>query len=89
MGRFTGKKAVVTGGTHGIGLATVWALLEGGAEVILTGRSQQNVESVRQELGTKAQVVCSDTANMADIDTLGALVAERFGQADFVHINAG
>ncbi|MBC8135291.1 MAG: SDR family oxidoreductase [Fibrella sp.] len=84
-----GKRAVVTGGTHGIGLATVRALLEGGAEVILTGRSEQNVESVRQKFGEKAQVVCSDTANMADIDTLGALVAERFGQVDFVHINAG
>lgn len=87
--RFSGKKAVVTGGTHGIGLATVRALLNGGAEVILTGNNAQNIAAARQELGTKAEVVRSDASNLADIDALGRLVQERFGQVDFVHINAG
>lgn len=87
--RFAGKKAVVTGGTHGIGLATVRALLNGGAEVILTGNNKQNIEAARQELGTKAEVVRSDASNLADIDALAMLVRERFGQVDFVHINAG
>ncbi|XXY49905.1 hypothetical protein WME91_01990 [Sorangium sp. So ce269] len=36
MKRHAGKKAAVTGGTHGMGLATVKALLDGGAEVLLT-----------------------------------------------------
>lgn len=87
--RLSGKKAVVTGGTHGIGLATVRALLNGGAEVILTGNNAQNIAAARQELGTKAEVVRSDASNLADIDALGRLVQERFGQVDFVHINAG
>jgi NAD(P)-dependent dehydrogenase (short-subunit alcohol dehydrogenase family) len=41
MSKYTGKKAVVIGGTIGIGLATVKTLLEGGAEVLLTGRNDR------------------------------------------------
>ncbi|XXU22249.1 SDR family NAD(P)-dependent oxidoreductase [Sorangium sp. So ce861] len=45
MKSYAGKKAVVTGGTHGMGLATVKALLDGGAEVLLTGKNERNVEA--------------------------------------------
>jgi NAD(P)-dependent dehydrogenase (short-subunit alcohol dehydrogenase family) len=41
MNKYAGKKAVVTGGTAGIGLATVRVLLEGGAEVLLTSRNEE------------------------------------------------
>jgi NAD(P)-dependent dehydrogenase (short-subunit alcohol dehydrogenase family) len=51
MDKYDGKKAVVTGGTHGMGLATVQALIEGGAEVLLTGRNEQNLDAARRELG--------------------------------------
>ena len=47
MKKYIGKKAVITGGTHGIGLATAKALLEEDAEVIITGRNARNVEVVR------------------------------------------
>jgi NAD(P)-dependent dehydrogenase (short-subunit alcohol dehydrogenase family) len=57
MGKYTGKKAVVTGGTHGMGLAIVKALLEGGAEALLTGRNEQNLEAARREFGARAHVV--------------------------------
>jgi NAD(P)-dependent dehydrogenase (short-subunit alcohol dehydrogenase family) len=88
--KYASKKAVVTGGTHGMGLATVKALLEGGAEVLLTGRNEQNVEAARREVGALgAHVVRSDTADMADIDALGALVQEKLGHIDAVFINAG
>jgi NAD(P)-dependent dehydrogenase (short-subunit alcohol dehydrogenase family) len=89
MGRYTGKEAVVTGGTHGMGLATVRALLEGGAEVLLTGRNEQNLAAARDVLGPRAHVVRSDTASLADIDALGALVEEKLGRLDLVFINAG
>jgi 3-hydroxyisobutyrate dehydrogenase-like beta-hydroxyacid dehydrogenase len=88
MGKYTGKKAVVTGGTIGMGLATVKALLDGGAEVLLTGRNERNLDAARRELGTRAHVVRSDTASLADIDALGALVEEKLGPIDFVFINA-
>jgi multidrug efflux pump len=76
-------------GTHGMGLATVRAVIEGGADVLLTGRNEQNLDAARRELGARAHVVRSDTANLTDIETLGRLVEETFGQVDFVFINAG
>jgi NAD(P)-dependent dehydrogenase (short-subunit alcohol dehydrogenase family) len=72
-----------------MGLATVKALLEEGAEVLLTGRNERNLETARRELGSRALVVKSDTANLADIDALGALVKEKLGYLDFLFINAG
>lgn len=89
MSKYAGKKAVVTGGTHGMGLAMVKALLDGGAEVLLTGRNEQNIDAARGELGHRAHVVRSDTASMADIESLGELVAERLSRVDAVFINAG
>ena len=89
MERFAGKKAVVTGGTHGIGLATARALAEGGAEVLVTGRSEENVRRAQEELGASALAVRSDAASLDDINALGDTIEQRFGQVDFVHINAG
>lgn len=89
MNKYAGKKAVVTGGTHGMGLAMVRALLDGGAEVLLTGSDEQRIEAARGELGSRAHPVRSDAANMADVDALGGLVETRFGQVDAVFINAG
>ncbi|MFC4590195.1 SDR family oxidoreductase [Sphaerisporangium corydalis] len=89
MSEYAGKKAVITGGTIGIGLATAAALTEGGAEVVLTGRNERNLQAARRELGPRAHVVRSDTSSMADIDTLAALVRDRLGQVDLVFVNAG
>jgi NAD(P)-dependent dehydrogenase (short-subunit alcohol dehydrogenase family) len=50
---------------------------------------ETNRTSTRRALGPRAHVVRSDTASLADIDALGALVEEQLGQVDFVFINAG
>ncbi|GEN12988.1 NAD(P)-dependent dehydrogenase, short-chain alcohol dehydrogenase family [Myxococcus fulvus] len=89
MGRYSGKKVVVTGGTAGIGLAAVKALLAEGAEVLLTGRGEQGLEAARKELGPRAHVVRSDTASLRDIDALAVRVKEALGAVDFVLVNAG
>jgi NAD(P)-dependent dehydrogenase (short-subunit alcohol dehydrogenase family) len=86
---YTGKKAVVTGGTHGMGLATVKALLEHGVEVLLTGWNEQNVETARRELGPHAYVVRSNAASLTDINALGGIVEERLGAIDLLFVNAG
>ncbi|MET8776386.1 SDR family oxidoreductase [Nocardia sp. NPDC004654] len=84
------KKAVVTGGTHGMGLAIVEALLDQNAEVVLTGRNQKTIEQARERLaGRKAHVVASDAADMGDIEALGALVEERLGRVDALFVNHG
>lgn len=89
MGNYGGKKAVITGGTIGIGLATAQALIAGGAEVLITGRNPQHLAAVGSELGAQAHVVRSDTASLADIDALAARVADTLGQVDLLFINAG
>lgn len=89
MDKYAGKKAVVIGGTAGIGLATVRALLAGGAEVCVTGRDERRLEAARRELGPRAHVVRSDAALLSDIAALGALVEEKLGRVDFVFLNAG
>ncbi|ESY30231.1 MULTISPECIES: SDR family oxidoreductase [unclassified Mesorhizobium] len=89
MTRYANKKAVVIGGTHGMGLAVAEALIESGAEVLVTGRDQRNIEAARAKLLSRAHVVRSDISDMADIVTLGAEVGQKLGQIDFLHVNAG
>jgi NAD(P)-dependent dehydrogenase (short-subunit alcohol dehydrogenase family) len=89
MTRYTNKKAVVIGGTHGMGLAVAEALVEGDAEVLVTGRDRRNVEAARARLFSRAHVVRSDISDMTDIATLGAEVGQKLGQIDFLHVNAG
>ncbi|MET9210247.1 SDR family oxidoreductase [Streptomyces bacillaris] len=86
---YEGRKAVVTGGTHGIGMAVVKALLAGGAEVLLTGLNEKNIEAARTELGAGAHVLRSDAASLADIDALGKTVEDTLGEVDFVFVNVG
>ncbi len=89
MDEYAGKKAVVTGGTHGMGRAMVEALLEGGAEVLLTGRNGKNLEAARDGLGTGVHVVRSDAASMPDVEALGARVEDELGGIDALFVNHG
>ncbi|MEU7003998.1 SDR family oxidoreductase [Nonomuraea sp. NPDC046570] len=81
--------AVIIGGTIGMGLAIARRLLGQGAQVLLTGRNEKNLEEAARELGDGAQVVRSDLASMADIQALGATVEERLGSIDHLFVNAG
>lgn len=81
------KIAVVTGGNSGIGYATAIELKARGAEVIITGRRKEAVETAAQELGVTGLV--ADQASLADIEQLVATVKEKFGKVDILFINAG
>lgn len=74
MARYQDKKVVILGGTSGMGLATAKMLLDGGARVLVTGRSQAGLDSAKQELGT---------------DALAAQVKAEFGTIDLLFGNAG
>jgi len=86
--RYEDKKVVIIGGTSGMGLATAKMLLDGGARVLLTGRSQAGLDSAQQELGD-AIVVASDARSLTDIDALASRVKAEFGAFDLLFVNAG
>lgn len=89
MDQYNGKQVVVIGGTSGIGLTTAKMLLEGGARVLVTGRSQGGLEFARNALGEGALVVASDAGSLTDIDALAARVKDAFESVDLLFVNAG
>jgi len=89
MGQYDGKRAVITGGTSGIGLATAKLLIAHGARVMVTGRAKEALASARKELGDKAIVIESDAASLGDIDRLADQVKSEFGSFVLLFVNAG
>jgi NAD(P)-dependent dehydrogenase (short-subunit alcohol dehydrogenase family) len=89
MERYQDKKVVIIGGTSGMGLATAKMLLDGGARVLVTGRSKAGLESAQKELGKGAIVVSSDARSLTDIDALASRVKAEFDTFDLLFVNAG
>ncbi|RJL32088.1 SDR family oxidoreductase [Bailinhaonella thermotolerans] len=85
MARYSGKRAVILGGTAGIGLAIAKRLVEGGAEVSLTGDDPARAAA---ELGSScAHVAGPDPVGPAEGRALAAAVGERFGRVDYLFVN--
>ena len=72
-----------------MGLATAKMLLDGGARVLVTGRSKEGLESAQKELGKGALVVSSDARSLTDIDALASRVKAEFDTFDLLSISAG
>lgn len=72
----TGKTALVTGGNRGIGLATVRALAEAGAEVHFTARSAANIAAAQRELGDIRAT--GHHANMTDRIAMATVLEHGF-----------
>ena len=89
MDRFKGKRALITGGTTGIGLATAKLFINEGARVIVTGRTSATIKSAQAELGDNAVVIHSDATSLPDMDALAKKVKETFGKLDVLFVNAG
>jgi NAD(P)-dependent dehydrogenase (short-subunit alcohol dehydrogenase family) len=89
MERYKGKQVVIIGGTSGIGLATAKMLVDGGARVLVTGRSQAGLDSTQKELGKRGVVVSSDARSLTDIDALASRVKAEFGAFELLFVNAG
>lgn len=87
MSRLDGKTAVVTGGNSGIGYAGAKKFKDLGANVVITGRNKQAVETAARELGVIGLV--ADQANLSDIDALVSQVKDRFNNVDILFVNAG
>jgi NAD(P)-dependent dehydrogenase (short-subunit alcohol dehydrogenase family) len=88
---FAGKKILVTGGTRGIGLATVGEFLRAGARVAVNGSSEHSVANALSELaaGDKAVAVPGNLANLADCRKVVERAAAGLGGLDVLVNNAG
>ncbi|PZT99209.1 MAG: short-chain dehydrogenase [Gordonia sp. (in: high G+C Gram-positive bacteria)] len=89
MAQLTGKTALVTGGTSGIGLASAQRLTAEGAHVFITGRSQTGIDAAVSTLGAQATGVRSDVTDPTDLRALAQAIADRGRGLDIVFANAG
>jgi 3-oxoacyl-[acyl-carrier protein] reductase len=84
-----GHVAIVTGGSRGIGLAVTRGYIARGGRVVISGRSQANLDAVRAELGANVAVVQGDVADPSVAETAVRTAVDRFGGLDSLINNAG
>ena len=89
MHRLKDKRALITGGTSGIGLETARQFLGEGARVMITGQNPATAEAARKELGNDVQIVHSDASDPAAQKALAESVRQAFGGLDVLFANAG
>ncbi len=88
----SGRVAVVMGGTSGIGRAISIGLAESGADVVATGRRENNVAEVAGEIearGRRSLRMTVDASNRSSIDALRDAVLGAFGRVDILVNSAG
>ena len=89
MQDLTGKVAVITGASSGIGAAAARLLVDEGVHVVLAARRRERLDSLASELGDAASIVETDVADNAAVAALFAHVHQRFGGLDLLFNNAG
>jgi NAD(P)-dependent dehydrogenase (short-subunit alcohol dehydrogenase family) len=88
----TGKVALVTGGSRGLGLEMVRAFAAHGADVIIASRKVENCEAAAEEvraLGRRALAVGAHVGKWSEIDRLIEVAYAEFGRVDILVNNAG
>lgn len=89
MDRLKGKRALITGGSSGIGLETARQFIAEGARVAITARSTDAFEQARHQCGDQAIYIVSDAADAASQKQLAVEIKENFGNLDILFVNAG
>ena len=92
MTALTGKVAVVTGGSRGIGLAIADALLRQGASVVISGTSQSHLDEAMKSLSShsgRVSAVQADVRRYTDVESLMSTAVADFGGLDILINNAG
>ena len=89
----TGKVALVTGGSDGIGKGTATSLCAEGAKVVICARRQEVLDSaaeeIRAETGGEVTPMRADVTSDADVDALFDAIVEKYGRLDILVNNAG
>ncbi|GGP04725.1 SDR family oxidoreductase [Nonomuraea glycinis] len=89
MDKYGDKNVVITGGGSGMGFAMAKLLADGGARVVITGRSQDTLDAARERLGANAVAVRGDVASLPDLDALADRVKSELGTIEALFVNAG
>ncbi|MFI1409845.1 SDR family oxidoreductase [Streptomyces sp. NPDC020707] len=89
MGIYDGRNVVIVGGSSGFGFTTAQMLVNGGARVLISGRSRPVLDSARERLGSNAVAVRGDVASLPDLDALAERVKSEFGKVDALFVSAG
>jgi NAD(P)-dependent dehydrogenase (short-subunit alcohol dehydrogenase family) len=92
MASLTGKVAIVTGGSSGIGRASAIAFAREGAKVVIASRREdQGEETVRlvKEAGSDGFFVKTDVAKAADVSAMVEKTVQQYGRLDYAFNNAG
>jgi NAD(P)-dependent dehydrogenase (short-subunit alcohol dehydrogenase family) len=85
----TGKTALITGGSSGIGLATAKRLQTEGARVAITGTDAAKLETALAEVGGNTIAIQADVRRLPEIKAMATRVAEAFDTLDILFANAG
>ncbi|MEP6894969.1 MAG: SDR family oxidoreductase, partial [Chloroflexota bacterium] len=92
MGKLSGKVAIITGATSGIGRATALLFAEAGADVVITGRrselGQSVLDGIRQK-GVRGVFVQADHTQADDCSRVIERTLAEFGRVDILFNNAG
>jgi NAD(P)-dependent dehydrogenase (short-subunit alcohol dehydrogenase family) len=89
MKKLEGKVAVITGATSGMGLETAKLYLKEGAKVVLTGRSQDKLNALKDKLEGDYLLVKAEASSTSDSEKLIAETVDKFGKIDILFLNAG
>ena len=89
MSTLTGKNAVISGGTTGIGLAIAQRFVAEGAHVFIFGRRQAQLDKAVKLIGRNVTAIQADAANLDDLDRVAAAVKAEKGVVDIIVSNAG
>ncbi len=89
MQDLTGKVAVITGASSGIGEATARLLVAEGVRVVLVARRRERIDALVAELGDAAIALTADVGDADAVASVFAEVEQRFGGLDLLFNNAG
>ncbi|ASK35719.1 oxidoreductase [Alcanivorax sp. N3-2A] len=86
---FKDKVVLVTGGSSGLGLAIAREFVEQGAQVVITGRRQEQLDEALAGLGDEAVAIAADVSNASDLAALFSRIESDIGRIDVLIANAG